>query len=62
MRAAILALGSDPRPTGVTKLRGQEAYRIRIGDYRVVYVIRDSELLVVVIRTGHRSDIYQEKS
>ncbi len=52
-------LADDPRPPGVKKLSGAEdLYRIRIGDYRVIYQIRDKVLLVVVVRIGHRGDIY----
>lgn len=58
VRQGITALGDDPRPTGCKKLAGQDAYRIRVGDYRVIYEIEDKKLLVTVIKVGHRSDIY----
>jgi len=52
-------LADDPRPPGVKKLSGTEdLYRIRVGDYRVIYQIRDKERLVVIVRIGHRGDIY----
>lgn len=55
----IDALEVTPRPVGVTKLSGEEAiYRIRDGDYSVVYGIYDHELLVLVVKIGHRRDIY----
>jgi mRNA interferase RelE/StbE len=55
---AIMALGNNPRPPGATKLGDVDAWRIRVGDWRVIYQIRDSELLVLVIRVGHRRDVY----
>ncbi len=56
---AIGALASNPRPEGSIKLSGAEAYRIRIGVYRVVYEIRDDVLVVTVIRIGHRKEVYR---
>jgi mRNA interferase RelE/StbE len=56
---AIEALAEDPRPCGATALKGQDAYRIRVADYRVVYTINDNELTVVVIRAGHRREIFR---
>ena len=58
IKAAILDLGSDPRPTGCKKLKGREAYRVRVADYRIIYEIHDSVLLVDVVDLGHRKDIY----
>jgi mRNA interferase RelE/StbE len=56
----IDALKTDPRPTGCKKLLGREDfYRIRVGDYRVVYRIEDEILLILVVRIGDRKDIYQ---
>ncbi|HOC67862.1 MAG: mRNA interferase RelE [Candidatus Hydrogenedentes bacterium ADurb.Bin101] len=55
----IEALSDNPRPLGVQKLVGSENdYRIRIGDYRVVYEIRDSVLVVIVIKVTHRRQVY----
>ena len=55
----IEALSSNPRPAGVKKLASVEnLYRIRVGDYRVVYEIRDRALVVVVVKIGHRRDVY----
>ncbi len=54
-------LAEDPRPHGVKQLRGEHdspLFRVRVGDYQVVYEIRDEKLLVLVVRVGHRSDIY----
>lgn len=55
---AIGGLEQNPRPMGCKKLKGREGYRIRIGDYRVIYEITDSKLIVDVITLGHRKDIY----
>jgi mRNA interferase RelE/StbE len=55
---AILELEKDPRPVGNKKLKGRNGYRIRIGNYRVIYDIFDKELIVDVIAVGHRKDIY----
>ena len=54
------ALQEDPRPFGVEKLTGPEdLYRVRVGDWRIVYAIRDSALVVIVIRIGHRREVYR---
>ena len=56
----ILTLAEQPRPHGVTKLRGQaNLYRIRHTEYRAVYEIRDSELVVVVVKIAHRREVYR---
>ena len=56
----IEALGIDPRPVGAEMLKGGEGEsRIRVGDWRVIYVVRHHELLVLVIKIGHRSDLYR---
>jgi mRNA interferase RelE/StbE len=58
--ARIEALASNPRPTGVTKLQGEaNAWRIRVGDYRVLYTIEDGRLVVLVIKIGHRREVYR---
>ncbi|GAA3945410.1 type II toxin-antitoxin system RelE/ParE family toxin [Microbacterium soli] len=59
LRDAILGLKVDPRPNGCTKLTGRDAYRLRVGNYRVIYEINDTEVIVTVVRVGHRRDIYQ---
>ncbi len=56
---AIHKLANDPRPSGCKKLSGREAWRIRIGDYRVIYEINDKSLIVLVVNAGHRKNIYQ---
>ncbi len=52
-------LASDPRPPGSKKLSGHDRYRIRQGSYRIVYGIEDKELVVVVVKVGHRKDVYR---
>jgi len=55
----IRRLAGDPRPHGVKKLSGRDAWRIRIGNYRVIYEIHDDRLVVLVVRVGHRKDVYR---
>ncbi|MEH2349867.1 MAG: type II toxin-antitoxin system RelE/ParE family toxin [Nostoc sp.] len=56
-------LAIEPRPNGVKKLQGEEnTYRIRVGDYRVIYDIFDDVLLVNLIDIGHRSKVYKNES
>ncbi len=57
--AAIDGLALDPRPPGVKKMRGRDQWRIRVGDYRVVYEIEDAVLRVLVVEVGHRREVYQ---
>lgn len=58
----IEALGDDPRPHGARKLVGEEtAWRIRAGDYRVIYDVFDDQLMVTVVRAGHRRDVYESR-
>jgi len=52
-------LANDPRPPGSKKLTGHDKYRIRQGTYRIVYSIEDNELTVVVVKVGHRKDVYR---
>ncbi len=56
---AVLRLERDPRPQGSTKLRGLEDYRLRIGQYRILYSIDDRERIVEVVAVGHRRDVYR---
>lgn len=56
----IVTLAADPRPAGATKLTGTNAWRVRQGDYRILYTIEDAVLLIEVIRIGHRRDIYRD--
>ncbi len=57
--SAILALREEPRPPGVRKLKGKEGWRIRVGDYRVVYQIDDTLRQVTIYRVRHRRDVYR---
>ena len=55
----IRALASDPRPHSSEKLSAEEKYRVRQGDYRVVYSIDDEERVVLVVKVGHRREVYR---
>jgi mRNA interferase RelE/StbE len=57
----IEALADDPRPMGIEKLSGQERYRVRQGVYRIVYEIQDEELVIIVVKVGHRREVYRER-
>ncbi len=57
---AIKQLTDEPRPTGCKKLKGRTAWRIRVGDYRVIYEIQDNLLIVTIITVGHRRDVYKK--
>jgi len=55
----IRALSTAARPAGCEKLSGHELYRVRQGDYRVLYTVHDAERLVIIIKIGHRRDVYR---
>ena len=60
--AAVENLSSDPHPSGSRKMIGAEAlFRIRVGDYRVIYEVRNDVLTIFIIKVGHRKDIYRKK-
>ena len=60
IQAALELLATEPRPPAATQLVGGSGeWRVRTGDYRIVYEIRDEELLVLVLRIGHRRDVYR---
>jgi len=60
LRGQIDRLEEDPRPRGCEKLSGgDDLYRIRVGDYRIVYQVQDRVLVVLVVRVGHRRDVYR---
>ena len=62
IQAAIELLANDPRPSGAKKLVGGDGeWRVRTGDYRIVYEVNDGVLLVLVIAVGHRREIYQRR-
>jgi len=56
---AILSLADDPRPSGCRKLSGRDKYRIRCGDYRIVYSVMDLILVDAIMKVGHRSDVHR---
>ena len=58
IQGAIALLGEDPRPPGAKALQGRDAMRVRVGNYRIIYTIRDEVLLIVVVALGHRRDVY----
>ena len=59
---AINNLSTDPRPTGVTALQGDPGLlRIRVGDYRIIYTVKDAVLTVLVVTVGHRHDVYSRR-
>jgi mRNA interferase RelE/StbE len=55
----ISKLADDPRPSGSEKISGQDKYRVRQGRYRILYVIEDQDLIVQVVKVGHRKDVYR---
>jgi mRNA interferase RelE/StbE len=60
LRPRIDALAENPRPHGVETLEGEKnLYRIRVGDYRIIYQIRDDVLVVLIVRIGHRREVYR---
>lgn len=59
VQGAIALLGSDPRPPGARKRQGRDGFRVRVGDYRIVYTIHDDVLVVVVVTLGHRREVYE---
>lgn len=56
----IQSLSNDPRPPGCKKLSGDEKYRLRAGNYRILYKIEDSELIIYVVKVGHRREVYRK--
>jgi mRNA interferase RelE/StbE len=61
IQTKLKALGIEPRPPGVVKLKKSESqYRIRVGNYRVIYEIEDEILLILVLKVAHRQDAYKD--
>ena len=58
IQGAIALLGEDPRPPAAKALHGRDGLRVRVGNYRIIYTIRDDILLIVVVNLGHRKDVY----
>ena len=59
IESALRALAGNPRPPGCRRLRGEEGWRLRVGDYRIIYEIDDEERVVTVLQVGHRRDVYR---
>ena len=58
----LLALQDNPRPTGIKALKGDAGiYRLRVGDYRVLYKVHDDQVVVLVLAVGHRREVYRRK-
>ena len=57
----VSGLSSNPRPQGSEKLSGEEKYRLRQGDYRIVYEVNDGARQVIVVTIAHRKDVYRRK-
>jgi mRNA interferase RelE/StbE len=57
IEGAITLLAEDPRPPASRPLKGRPAYRVRVGDYRIIYTIQDDVLLIVVVTLGHRRNV-----
>lgn len=55
----IESLADHPRPSGCEKLSGQERYRVRQGNYRIIYEIQDTQLVIWFVKIGHRRDVYR---
>ncbi|MDQ2874666.1 MAG: type II toxin-antitoxin system RelE/ParE family toxin [Actinomycetota bacterium] len=60
VQGAIALLAQDPRPPGARALRGRPGLRVRVGDYRIICTVEEDVLLVVVVRLGHRRDVYDQ--
>jgi mRNA interferase RelE/StbE len=60
VQGAIALLAQDPRPPSARALQGRPGLRVRVGDYRIIYTVEDDVLLVVVVRLGHRRDVYDQ--
>ncbi len=58
--ARIETLRDDPRPPGSEKLSAQERYRLRQGDYRILYTVLDAEGTVEIVKVGHRREVYRD--
>jgi mRNA interferase RelE/StbE len=56
----ISQLAENPRPAGGEKISGQDKYRVRQGNYRIIYAIIDQDLLVNVVKVGHRREVYRQ--
>jgi mRNA interferase RelE/StbE len=59
IRDVIRGLAENPRPSGCLKLTGRDGWRVRVGNYRIIYEINDIEMKIIVFDLGHRKDIYR---
>ena len=59
VQKTILGLANNPRPDGCKKLKGRDDYRVRVGDYRILYFINDEIVTIEVVRMQHRKDVYE---
>lgn len=59
IRGAIAMLAENPRPPASRPLRGREGWRLRVGDYRILYTIHDEVLVIVIVTVGHRREVYR---
>lgn len=60
IQAKLATLATNPRPSGVVKMQGEtDIYRLRIGDYRALYTTQDDVLIVLVLKIGHRREVYR---
>ncbi len=60
LAAAMLRLANDPRPRGCRKLSGyDDAFRIRVGKFRVIYSFSDAKLIILILKIGHRREVYR---
>ena len=58
VRDKVISLEGNPRPRGLKKLSGREEYRLRVGDYRILYVVDDNNHIVTIVSVGHRREVY----
>jgi mRNA interferase RelE/StbE len=59
IQGAITLLAQDPRPPASRPLRGRPGFRLRVGDYRIIYTVNDDILLIVIVTVGHRREVYR---
>ena len=59
VQGVIALLAEDPRPPGARRLQGRPGFRVRVGDYRIIFTVTDEVLLVVVVALGHRREVYR---
>ena len=58
---ALEKLEQNPRPRGAAKLKARSAWRIRVGNYRIIYEIKDNKLTILILAVGHRREVYRKK-